>query len=91
MTFSKRLRSLRNQLKLTQEELSQKTMISTSTISLYESGNREPTIQNLITFSNFFKVSIDYLVGLSDIPTRQNLKIEDIAALLNNYFTDKQK
>ena len=37
---------------------------SRSTISFWENGEREPTMSSLIKLSKFFKVSIDYLVGL---------------------------
>lgn len=35
----------------------------------YELGNREPKLNIIIRIAQFYKVSIDYLVGLTDDPT----------------------
>ena len=43
-------------------------MISENTISRYESGEREPGIAELIRIADYFRVSIDYLVGRTDDP-----------------------
>ena len=61
-----RLKELREQKHLTQDGLGIKLSISQSTISAYEIGDRTPDLDMLITIANFFGVSIDYLVGLSD-------------------------
>ena len=36
----------------------------------YEYGEREPSFQKLIALADYFDVSLDYLVGRSDDPTR---------------------
>ena len=38
-----------------------------NTISRYENGEREPSISDLIKIADYFGVSLDYLVGRSDI------------------------
>ncbi len=43
--------------------------MSQNTISRYESGDREPGIAELICIADYFRVSIDYLVGRTDDPT----------------------
>ena len=35
----------------------------------YELGNREPKLGIIMRIAQFYKVSIDYLVGLTDDPT----------------------
>ena len=40
--------------------------MSQNTISRYESGEREPGIAELIRIADYFRVSIDYLVGRTD-------------------------
>ena len=40
------------------------------TIRFYESGEREPNIESIKKLANFFNVSADYLLGLSDNPQR---------------------
>ncbi len=64
--FGERLRDLRIENDLTQEELSKKIGISEVTIYYWETGKRIPTLDNAVIIAKFFKVSIDYLAGLED-------------------------
>lgn len=61
-----RLRELRNERNLTLRDLSEKVNISYSNIAMIERGERNLTADTLQTFSTFFNVSADYLLGLSD-------------------------
>ena len=58
-----RLKELRAERKLSQEDVANNIGLLRSTYSLYEISYSEPDIQTLIKLSNFFKVSIDWLVG----------------------------
>lgn len=40
--------------------------MSKMAISHWESGHSEPSIAQLIVLSNFFEVSVDYLIGKTD-------------------------
>ena len=40
--------------------------VSIRTISRYEDGTREPSIDTLLKFCDFYDVSADYLIGRSD-------------------------
>lgn len=64
--FSERLKELRIEKGVGQIELSKEINVSKGIISLWENGLREPKLSNLISLSQFFDVSIDYLVGLED-------------------------
>lgn len=64
--FSQRLKELRKERKLTQKQLAENLGIATSTIIKYERGEREPNIQNLKRFANYFNVTVDYLLGFDD-------------------------
>lgn len=64
-----RLRQLRNDLGLLQKDLAKKVKLSQQTISLYESGKREPDYDTLKKLADFFNVSVDYLLGRTDIRT----------------------
>ena len=64
--FAERLKYLRKEKDLKQEELANALNVSKGIISLWENGLREPTISNLVTIASYFHVSIDYLVGLND-------------------------
>lgn len=60
--FGKRLKFLREAYGLTQEQLARQFSFSKSSISMYENNVRFPSVEVLIEFSKFFKVSIDYLL-----------------------------
>lgn len=65
--FGNRLKSLRIDSDLTQEELANILHINRSTLSNYENIGREPNYTLLIKISDYFDVSIDYLLGKTDI------------------------
>jgi len=71
MKFSDRLKTLRQEKKASQKELSDLIGVTPRAWRFYESGDREPNITNLIALADFFNVSIDYLVGRSDNPNRK--------------------
>lgn len=56
------LKYLRKQSHLTQEEIATKLKIKQRTYAAYENGENEPNIDFLKRLSNFYNVSIDYLV-----------------------------
>lgn len=92
-----RLKELREQRRLKQEDLALYLNTSQSTVSAYEVGDRTPDIKTIIKIADFFNVSIDYLVGLSDI--KQVIKSSDLTSdeldILRTYkqlsFIDKEK
>lgn len=59
------LSELRKSKGLTQRYLSKKFGVSTSTISAYEHGKREPPTRILLEMVKEFDVSLDYLLGLT--------------------------
>lgn len=67
MNFKERLRQLRNEQKLSQQELGKRLHLGTSAISMYERGEREPDFEKLEMIADFFNVNIDYLLGKSEI------------------------
>jgi len=74
-----RIRKLREDKGLNQLELSKLLNIGNSTLSQYESGQRTPSDDIKIKLSKIFDVSIDYLIGNSNIKNPYN-HIETIAA-----------
>lgn len=64
--FAERLKELRIENNLTQTQLSKETGLSQTGIGKWESGQRTPNIDILITLAQYFKVSTDYLCGLED-------------------------
>lgn len=63
-----RLKTIRKQLKLTQEEVAKRAHTTIANISGYESGNQNPSAAMLLRLSNALDCSVDYLFGLSDDP-----------------------
>lgn len=58
-----RLRQLRKQCDLTMKEFGSRFGLAESTISQYETGKRQPDYEQLLKFSEYFGVSVDYLLG----------------------------
>ena len=61
-----RLKELRVQNKLTQKQVSELLGISPSIISGYETGERTPSVEILLSLSYLYKCSTDYLLGKSN-------------------------
>lgn len=68
--FGKRLSALREAAGLTQVQLSNISKIQRVTIAKYETGERAPSIDNLLFFSEYFNVSTDFLLGISSTESR---------------------
>lgn len=62
MLFNEKLKRIRKENNLTQEELSEKLNVSRQAITKWESGEGIPDIENLKQISNMFNISIDELV-----------------------------
>ena len=62
--FKTILKELRIENNLGQVELATAIGVSKGAISLWENGLREPNMYSLILLANYFKISIDELVGL---------------------------
>ena len=68
MNFGERLIEVRKENGYTRESLAQSLKISKYTLRNYELGATEPGHTFLKQISDFFHVSIDYLLGLTDEP-----------------------
>ncbi len=64
--FKDNLKMLRKEQNLGQVKLAQILGVSKGMISIWENGLSEPGMTPLIKIAKYFKVSIDYLVGLED-------------------------
>ncbi len=65
--FGQRLVYLRKQYKISQRKLGSYLGLSQSAIAKYERNESEPDIETLKKMSNFFNVSLDYLINEDDI------------------------
>ncbi|MDC0763466.1 helix-turn-helix transcriptional regulator [Brevibacillus sp. AG] len=94
-SFGMRLRELREGKDLSQEELGAKFGLGKVTISGYELSKRQPTLELIVGFAEFFGVSTDYLLGRSNDPfgvspdtSKNAIKISKI---LGNMNEDEQE
>ncbi len=62
MTIGERLQQHRKDLGLSQEELGQRLMVSRQTVSLWETDQTLPTIDNLLRLKELFGISVDELL-----------------------------
>ena len=61
--MANRIRELRKAKRITMKQLGEAVDLAESTISQYETGKREPDNATLCRISDFFGVSVDYLLG----------------------------
>lgn len=66
-SFGERLRGLRHERDITQEQLAAEFGLHKTRISQYELDKRQADDDMKIKFANYFNVSVDYLIGKSDI------------------------
>ena len=64
MDFGSRLKELRKQNGLTQQQLADRIGVTKSVISFYELRERSPSPEVLVKLSYVFHVSTDYLLGI---------------------------
>jgi transcriptional regulator with XRE-family HTH domain len=72
MTFAERLIRLRMERNLTQTSLALATNYSRRTVGSWENGHKMPTYDSIVVLAQYFNVSSDYLLGLTDDPTPAN-------------------
>ena len=61
--FAIRIKAIRKELGLTQNQVSIDTEIDQSRISKYETGELQPDLEKLGQLANYYEVSIDWLLG----------------------------
>lgn len=64
--FIERLKELRAEKGLSQEQLAKATNFSNSAICYWETGARVPNALAIIALAKYFGVTSDYLLGLED-------------------------
>ncbi len=69
---AKRLKELRLEHGYTMEEIGKKLGIKKSSYASYESRYRRPPLERLRQLSQVYEVSVDYILGISDIRKEQH-------------------
>ena len=84
MTFGERLKSLREDNDEKQKDIAKLLFVSANMISAYELGKHFPKNEkSLITLAEHFNVSLDYLLGYSNVPKYEDIRIIDVSGLNN--------
>lgn len=83
LNFGNKLKELRTQNNMTQQQLAAQIGVSKSVISYYELQERIPSPEILLKLASVFHVSTDYLLGISNdkVLDVSGLDEEDIAVL----------
>ena len=91
--LSNRLKKLRNEKGVLQKDVAQYLQISASAYGFYEQGKRFPDPETIDKLSDYFNVSIDYLLGKSNIKESAEELLKDprtTIALHNNNGIDDE-
>lgn len=72
--FPNRLIELRQNKGLKRQELANDLGISRAGLEYYEKGSRKPNIDILLKLADYYGVTCDYLLGLTDIPTTDKVE-----------------
>jgi len=81
MTFGERILTLRKKLKWSQDDLAKKIGTSAPIVGRYERNEIKPSIDTAKNIADALDVTIDYLVGDSDVILDKNTisKIQEIS------------
>lgn len=80
--FGQRLRELRMKHRLSQEQLAIRAGVDRTTVSKYESGEREPSFGVLILLSEALETTPNYLTGVE-----KELTLEDVKAVFCSHYS----
>lgn len=64
--MNERLKQLRIERGLKLKEVAEQLNVTIRSISRYEDGTREPSVEMIIKFCKLYEVTSDYLLGLTD-------------------------
>lgn len=70
MLFNERLKQLRTSKGVTQKQVAEFLNIQSNSVQRLEYGTARPSLDTVMNLADYFDVSLDYLVGRSDDPTR---------------------
>ncbi len=95
MTLGQRIRELREEKNITQEELGKIVKVSKASFSKYEADTIEPSKDTIIALANFFNVSTDYLYGKTELRNPQEgqdlFGLKQLGFNINDYTPPTQK
>ena len=89
MAFHEKLKALRLENGLTQDELGEKLYLSRTSISNYEIGKNEPNIETIIAISDLFNITTDELLkqGVNTMTNYEKIKQMSIDEMVQGDIT----
>jgi len=75
MNYGDRLKNLRENKKLSQQQLADKLKINRSTYARYELNQTQPDIETLKMIADFYEVTTDYIVGRTNYMQESNKNV----------------
>lgn len=75
---SNRIAKLRKEKGLTLQQVADAIGVGNNTISRYENGKREPNLATWLKLANFFGVSVSYITGASDEPSKNSGRLKSV-------------
>ncbi|MED2749530.1 helix-turn-helix transcriptional regulator [Bacillus thuringiensis] len=72
--FKQRLKALRLEKKSTQQDVADFLKVAKSNISRFESGKQTPSRETVTKLAQYFNVTVDYMLGLSEYPNLDHLQ-----------------
>lgn len=77
--LSEKLKELRRRAGLSQRDVAKQLGVSPSIISSYETGERTPSVENLLALSFLYRCSVDHLLGKDPEPPRAVLDTDGLS------------
>lgn len=75
--FQIKIKELRKEKKYTQQEVADKIGVTRPAYTAYESGKRQPDFNILQSLASLFDVSVDYLLGRTDVKTISDNSVQE--------------
>ncbi|MGN1418247.1 MAG: helix-turn-helix domain-containing protein [Acutalibacteraceae bacterium] len=86
MSLGKRLKAIRNQHKLTQQNIADILGIDRTTYTFYETGTTSPSLTTIYNLSKIYNVSVGYILGVEENRPELMVKGENtVAELVSDY------
>lgn len=81
MDFKTRFNQLRNEKRFSQKQIADYLKVSKVTVWQWENGIYEPSNERQLQLADFFNVSLDYLMGRSEIKQNASLSSDDFTKI----------
>ena len=77
------MKKIRESLQVTQVKVANDLKLSRQVYNFYENGKRNPDMQTLIKIADYYGVSIDYLLGRTNVIKPENIDEDDLLSKIN--------